>query len=167
MGFIKDFMDNHHCPLAVAATHQPKGEDMYENNIVSDIVDMKDWEGCLFIVKKTTGATGTATATINACDNNTPSNTSGALTFWYRSMTTQDTWASDWATSASLAITAGSDEIWEILITGDQVAAVAEYSYIKLTLTETESTAQDGAVVTMLVGPKYATKGSMIPSVLD
>lgn len=167
MGFIKDFMDSHHCPLAVSSTEQPKGEDMFENNIVSDIVDMKDWEGCLFIVKKLAGAVGTATATVNACDDTTPTTTSSALTFWYRSMTTQDTWATDWATSASLSITAGADEIWEIFVTGAQVAAVANYHYVKLTLTEVDSTAVDGTVVTMLVGPKYGMKGSKIPSVLD
>jgi pyrroloquinoline quinone (PQQ) biosynthesis protein C len=168
MGFTKDFMHNHHCPMAVTSSQQAAGEDMFNGNIVSDVVDMKDWGACLFIVKKLAGAVGTATATIKACDDIVPTTRSSALTFYYRKMTTADTWAADWATSASLSIAAGADEIWEILVTADQVqATAATYHYIELTLTEVDSTAVDGTVFCMLIDPRYAKGSTVVDSVID
>lgn len=164
MGFSKDFMHNHHCPMAITSTEQPKGEDVFDSNTISDVVDMKDWGACLFIVKKLDGAVGTATATVEACSNAAAAATT-AVTFYYRSMTTADTWATEWATSASLSITAGADEIWEIMVFGDQL--VSDRHYVRLKLTEVDSTAVDGSIQTILLEPRYAKPSTSVDSVLD
>lgn len=158
MSGFSDFLINHHVPQAVGATEQPKGEDMYEGNITSDVINLSAWEGIVFIVQKTTGATGTATATVESCSAAAGTNNT-AVTFRYRYATTPDTFTA-WSTSASLAITAGSDEVWEIAIASSDLYKGTEtvpvnHQYVRLVLTETESTAQDGSVTSILYGPKY------------
>ena len=160
MSGFADFLVNHHVPQAVTSTEQPKGEDIFESNVSSDVINLSAWEGVVFIVTKLAGATGTATATINSCDNVTPS-TATAVAFRYRYSTTPDTftaWAD--ATSSGVAITAGADEVWEFAIASSDLykgtaTAPVNDQYVRLVLTETESTAVDGSVATILYGPKY------------
>ena len=158
MSGFSDFLINHHVPQLVTSTEQAAAEDMFNGNITSDVANLKDCEGALFIVTKLDGATGTATATVESCDDVTPT-TSTAVTFRYRVATTPDTFTA-WSTSASLSITAGANEVWEIAIAssdlykGTETAPVND-QYVRLVLTEVDSTAVDGGVVTMLYGPKY------------
>ena len=164
MSGFADFLVNHHVPQLVTSTQQPKGEDMFEGNITSDVCNLKDWEGALFIVTKLAGATGTATATVESCDV-AAGTTATAVEFYYRKATTPDTFTA-WTTSSSLSITAGADEVWEIAIASSNLykgtaTAPVNDSYVRLKLTETESTAVDGSVVTILYGPKY---GHEIPT---
>ena len=166
MSGFADFLVNHHVPQLVTSTQQPKGEDMFENNITSDIANLSAWEGALFIVTKLAGATGTATATMESCDTVSPG-TATAVAFKYRYSTTPDTftaWAD--ATSSGVAITAGADEVWEFAIASSELykgtaTAPVNDNYVRLKLTETDSTAVDGSVVTILYGPKY---GHEIPT---
>ena len=166
MSGFADFLINHHVPQLVTSTEQPKGEDMFENNITSDIVNLSAWEGAVFIVTKLAGATGTATATVESCDTAVPG-TATAVAFRERHATTPDTFTA-WADVAStgLSITAGADEVWEIAIASSDLykgtaAAPVNDQYARLVLTEVDSTAVDGSVVTILYGPKY---GHEIPT---
>lgn len=158
MSGFADFLVNHHVPQAVGATEQPKGEDMFENNITSDVINLSAWEGIVFIVSKMDGAAGTATATVESCDTVVPG-TATAITFRYRKATTPDTFTA-WATSASLSITAGANEVWEIAVASSDLykgtaTAPVNDQYARLVLTEVDSTAVDGGVVSILYGPKY------------
>jgi len=158
MSGFADFLINHHVPQAVGSTEMPECEDMYEGNVTSLCCNMSAWSGIVYIVSKTTSATGTATATVESCSAYAGTNNT-AVTFMYRKATTPDTFTA-WTTSASLAITAGSDEVWEIAIASSDLykgteTAPVNHQYVRLVLTETESTAQDGSVVSILYGPKF------------
>ena len=152
------FLESHHCPMAVTSAEQPKGEDMFENDITSDITNMANWGGILYIVKKMTGAAGTAVATIESCDTVVPG-TATAIAFRYRKMTTRDTWGA-WtaATSSGVTISAGANEIWEFSVYDSELHGADQF--VRLVLTEVDSTAVDGGVLAMLFNPRY---GKEIP----
>lgn len=160
MSGFADFLINHHVPQPVGSTECPELEDFYEGNITSLCCNMSAWEGIVYIVSKTTSATGTATATIESCSAYAGTDNT-AVAFKYRYSTTPDTftaWAD--ATSGGIAITAGSDEIWEFAIASSDLykgtaTAPVNHQYVRIVLTETESTAQDGSVVAIMYGPKY------------
>lgn len=154
----KHFKDSHHMPLIVLAAQQLKGEDIFDGAagqvITSDVLNMSNWGDCFFIVKKLAGGTGTATVTAESCDNTTPT-TNTAIAFEYRAQTTTDTFGA-WtaATTSGVAITAGADELWEFHVAdGDLVEG---HSYLRFVVTETESTAVDGATFCLLTNPRYA-----------
>ena len=148
-----NFLNRHHCPMAVTSTEQPAGEDMFNGNITSDIINMENWGGVLYIVKKLDGAVGTATATVESCDTVVPG-TPTAVAFRYRKMTTADTWSS-WTAVAStgVTITAGADEIWEFSVYDSELNGTDQF--VRLVLTEVDSTAVDGGVITMLFDPRF------------
>lgn len=154
-------MESHHIPRVVLAAQQPKGEDMFEGNIVSDVFDMSNWGGALVIVKKLAGAVGTATFTCESCDDTTPSTSPNIGGYYYRNYVTADT-ASAWtlvtATTGTL-ITAGADQIWEFYIPASALEGGSNqygYKYCRFTFTEDDSTAVDGTVFLMLIEPRMA-----------
>jgi hypothetical protein len=138
-----------HC---VTSTQQPKGEDMFESNISSDVVSMENLSAIDFFLIKLDGAVGTAVVTINSCDDTTPSTTT-AIAFEYRYCTTPDTWSA-WtaATSSGVTVTAGANDMWQFHINAAELSSTDKY--IQFVATEADSTAVDGAV--MAIGtPRY------------
>jgi len=161
MSGFADFLVNHHIPQLVTSTEQPKGEAMFDSNTTSDIANLKEWEGAIFIVTKLEGSAGIATATMESCDDAAAS-TSTAVAFWERHATTPDTFTA-WARVAvgGKSITAGADEVWEFAISSSELSkgtagAPVNDNYVRLVLTETTATAVDGSIVTILYGAKHA-----------
>lgn len=158
---MSNFLESHHIPNVITSARQPKGEDMYEGNIVSDVWSMSNWNWAIVIVKKLAGATGTATFTCEACDNVTPDTHPNIGGYYYRTQTTPDTvsaWTYVTATTGT-AITAGADAIWEFAIPASALQGGSNrygYEFCRVTLTETESTAVDGSVDVILVEPRVA-----------
>lgn len=109
--------------------------DAFAGTVRSDVFNMKNYNGCTFLVYKGVGLLGTSTITINACDDVTPSNRT-AIPFKYREMITSDTWGDvQVATTTGFLTTAGSNHLYEIIIDGDELGDTG-YGYIELTLTE-------------------------------
>ena len=157
---MSNFMDSHHI-VRLTLAQQPKGEDMFEGNIVSDVINLSNWGGMYVIVQKLDGAAGTATFGIEACDDVTPT-TSPAITtgWWYRYQTAADTWSA-WTLEATTVTTiaAGADSVWEFYVPSSILEGTTNqynYKFVRWTLTEVDSTAVDGSVVTLLVDPKVA-----------
>jgi len=138
-----------HC---VTSTQQPKGEDMFENDISSDVVSMENLHAIDFILIKLAGATGVATVTINSCDDTTPS-TQTAIAFEYRYCTTPDTW-SVWtaATSSGVSVTAGANDVWQFHINAAELSSTDKY--VQFVATETTDDPVDGAVIAIGT-PRY------------
>ena len=153
-----NFLESHHVPQLVTSTEQPKGEDMFENDITSDIASLENWGGILFIVTKLDGAVGTAVATIESCDTNVPG-TGTEVDFRYRKATTPDT-VTAWTDgdSGGVTITAGADEVWEFSVYSSELYSTD--SFVRFVLTEVDGTAVDGSVITILFDPRY---GKSIP----
>ena len=160
MSGFADFLINHHVPQIVTSTEQPKGEDMFENNITTDVYNGSAWEGSLLVVSKLAGATGTATVTCESCSAADGSDNT-AVAYRCRYSTTPDTFTA-WAdvTSSGQTITAGADDVWEFAIAHSDgykgtATAPVNYQYFRWVLTEVADDPVDGSVVCMLVGPKH------------
>ena len=160
MSGFADFLINHHLPQVVTSTELAAAEDVFTGNLTTDIFNMSAWEGCIFVLQKLAGGTGTATVTCNSCDDTDPT-TATAIAFRYRYSTTPDVftaWAD--ATSSGVPVTAGADQTWEFAVAtsdlykGTATAPVND-QYCRWVATETESTAVDGAAYVLLYGPKY------------
>lgn len=97
----------------------------------SDVVSMRGYGRCLFVVHIGVGATGTQTFEVDACDDVTPSNVS-KVNFRYRQILTGDT---EGAITAGVAgtgfsVTAGSSKI--VLVEVDAKDLPAGYPFVRL-----------------------------------
>ena len=82
--------------------------DALAGTIYTDVVAMKKYETCYFILSWGVGATGTTTITVESCDDFTPTTTS-AIAYYYKRLSSGETntaWTA--ATSAGFTTTAGS-----------------------------------------------------------
>ena len=119
----------------VAQGLPPVADALSGATVYTDIVDASLAEWVEFIVQKGVGTTGTATFTVQACDDTTPSNTS-AIPFWYARAATADTYGTlTAATSTGYLNTAGSNHIERIFVDSKQVA-LAGYRYVRLKAAE-------------------------------
>ena len=128
-------------------------EDIFNGSPASDVIHMDHYRECTFVVIKNAGGTGTATATVLACDDATPSSTQ-AVAFKYRTIDDPDThgaWTD--ATSSGISISAGADEIWEFRVLASGLYST--YEYVRLNLAEVDSTAVDGGAFAILTDPRY------------
>lgn len=109
--------------------------DAFSGTVYSDVHNMKNYNGCTFILYKGVGTTGTSTITVSACDDVVPTNRT-AIPFKYRANTSGDTWgAVTVATTAGFATTAGSNHMYEIIVDGDELGDTG-YGYVELKCVE-------------------------------
>ncbi|MCK4537381.1 MAG: hypothetical protein KAV42_01150 [Candidatus Krumholzibacteria bacterium] len=148
-----DFLNEHHIPRGFPSSIIAANEDIFNGSPASDVINMSEWRGLLVICAKNTGAVGTAAFTALSCDDTTP-NTTTAIAFRERHCTASDTYSA-WADTASTGkvITAGADEVWEFFIDSRDLSGTDKY--IQAKFTEDDSTAVDGHIITMLIGPRY------------
>ena len=135
--------------------------DAFSGTVYSDVVEVQG-DGIQFIIYKGVGTTGTSTITINACDDVTPT-TESAVAFWYRKATTGDTWG-DWtaATTSGFATTAGSSQLYQIVVPADQIVASAEYGYARLKAVEVVNDPVLGGILCGVYGLRNAEQPSTL-----
>lgn len=127
--------------------------DAFAGTVRSDVFNMKNYNGCTFLVYTGVGATGTSTFTVNACDDTTPSNRT-AIPFKYRTNTSGDTWgAVTVATSTGFLRTAGSNHMYEIIVDGDELGDTG-YGYVELTAVESVDSPVLGGILWIGHDPK-------------
>ena len=96
----------------------------------SDVHNMAQFDGAMFVLHWGVGATGTTVITVEACDDVTPSNTT-AIVFWYREITTGDTdgaWTK--AAAAGFTTAVGSNHVVQIFVDAADVAAASVNSVV-------------------------------------
>jgi len=148
-----NFMEQHKIVHCFPSSILDECEDMFEGNLVSDVIHLDHYRECTFVVIKCAGATGTAVVTINSCSN-AAGTTAADVAFKYREVTAPDThgaWTD--ATSDGVTISAGADEIWEFRVLASGLSSTNEY--VKCTMTEDDSDAVDGAAFAILTDPRY------------
>jgi len=149
MKFLEQHKIVHCAPTAIIANN----EDIFTGSPVTDVIHLDHYRECTFVVIKNAGGTGTATVTINSCSN-AAGTTAADVAFMYREVTAPDThgaWTA--ATSTGVSIAAGADEIWEFRVNANGLDGTNEF--VKMTLTEVDSTAVDGAILAILTDPRY------------
>jgi len=109
--------------------------DAFAGTVTSDVFSMKNHKLAVAVISKGTGATGTSTITVLACDDVTPSTTS-AIPFKYQAITSGDTpGAITNATTAGFATTAGSSQRYLVYIDASDLAS-SGYGYCQINAVE-------------------------------
>lgn len=137
--------------------------DFADTTQYTDIFNAANHKQTTFLIVKGIGTTGTSTITVEACDDTSASNTS-AVPFRYRACTTLDTWgALTDATTSGFTTTAGSNQLYEVVVDNDVLAA-SGYKYLRLKMVEVVNSPVLGAVLVHLGLPRYpqATQSSAI-----
>lgn len=128
--------------------------DAFAGTVRTDVFNMENYLGCEFIIQKAVGTTGTSTITVNACDDAVPT-TRTAIPFRYRACTSGDTWgALTNATSAGFTTTAGSNQLYEIIVDAAELGKVS-CGYVELTATEVVDAAVLGGITWIGHEPNY------------
>ena len=145
------FSQNHKIVTGIAPAADP-----FAGTAYTDVVNVKNYGHVTFVVNKGVGATGTATLTVEACDDATPSNTQ-AIPFRYSRQvdSTNVTGALTAATTAGFLTTAGSNEKYIIEVDVAELASEG-YGYVRLKSVEGVDSPVAGSVDVILSEPRYA-----------
>jgi len=131
--------------------------DAFDGTIYTDVVSMKQYETCYFMVVAGEMATGTTTITIEACDDFTPTTTS-AIVFDYKRVSSSETntaWTA--ATTSGVLTTAGSDQLYVVRVKASNLD-VSGTIYENVRLKAVEGTADTDLIagcVIMMADPRY------------
>ncbi len=124
--------------------------DYTAGNVQTDIFSMENWSSITFFVYKGVGTAGTATVTIEACDDVDASNVT-AIAYRYSSNTATDVIGDLTDVGvAGVTISAGSSQIWAFTVNADEL--VSNRKFVRMVLTEVDSTAVLGGIMAVLSG---------------
>lgn len=123
--------------------------DAFASTVASDVVDMSGWFKCLFVVYAGVGATGSSTFTVEACDDETPSNTT-AIAYQSRMILADDTEGAITArTTSGFIPTVGSSKILLFEVDANDLAA-SGYRYVRLKAVESVDSPVLGGILVIL-----------------
>ena len=151
---MNNFMEQHKVVHCFDSTFVADNSDFMASNPASDVITLDEYRECTWFLIVNSGGTGYAAITVESCNNTTPSTTT-AIAFKYRKIQDPDThgaWTA--ATTSGFSTTAESDCIYEIRVTADGLSSTDKY--VRLQITETDDTAQNGAAFALLTQPRYA-----------
>lgn len=127
--------------------------DRWTSNPATDVVSLKYWDHVTFIVTEGAGGVGTRTTKVEKCTSKAAANNT-AIAFNYRVGTyTGALGAITAATSAGYLQPAGANK--HLIIEVDAAELGPSYPFVRLTFTETDSTAVDAAVIAILSKSSY------------
>jgi len=133
--------------------------DLYQGNYASDVINMQDWQDCIFIVNQTSGV-GQAELSIKRADDVTPTTTAGAPTWrWRKSTASGDVWNAWTTVSSSSGFLTGitPDKVFELHIRGDEVGGSSDYKYIFLNADQVTDSEVDVDIIAILFNGRYMT----------
>jgi hypothetical protein len=127
--------------------------DLFAGNPASDVISMANHDRITFFLAKGAGATGTATMTVESCDDAVPTTTT-AIPFKAWASTSGDALGDMQEVAATgLTTTAGADQLYAVEVCA---SALAEGDgFVRLKLTEVVNDPCGGAVVAILSGSRY------------
>jgi hypothetical protein len=128
--------------------------DFGDTSQASRVVSMKNHNRVRFLVNWGVGATGTQTLQVEACDDTTPT-THTAIPFWYRVTAAGAAPGTITAAAAAgVATTAGSNQIVEVEVPAENLAALG-YGYVRLLMTEVVNSPMLGGILIEMLEPRY------------
>lgn len=141
-------------------------------NTSSDIVNVSNYHNVTFLLVKGAGGVGTATITVDVCDDVTPSNTAKVGYYYRRYNATAGTWGTLTARTAaqSFATTAQANDMYEITVDTNAIADITVngtkgHKYCRLNITQVDATACYHAVVVILGDARYGKRDPIDPLV--
>ena len=128
--------------------------DVFNGTVYTDIFNMKDQEHVSFIIQKGAGALGTATITVEACDDVAGTNVA-AIPFNYQACVSGDTFgAMTKVTATGFATTAGANQMYKIEADVDLLGA-SGFSYIRLKAVEVVNDPITGGILAVFNEQKF------------
>jgi hypothetical protein len=122
---------------------------VFAGAVPTKVINMKNWASACFIVQCGVGAVGTATITIEACSDITPTLTT-AIPFFYQECVTGDTYGPMiQAPVTGFTTAAASHKVYKVFVL-EQSLALTGYGYVRLKSTEVVVGAIAGGVVAVL-----------------
>ena len=126
----------------------------FAGTVYSNVVSMRNYKTCEFIIFKGVGTTGTSTITVQACSNTTPDARS-AVAFRYQICTTKDTWGDmTECANTGFTTTAGSAQLYRIFVDASVLAEVG-YEFVQLKCVESAAVAVLGGILIQLHEPRF------------
>jgi hypothetical protein len=127
--------------------------DAFAGTVYTDIINLKNFEHVSFIVQCGAGGTGTATITVEACDDVSASNVS-AIPFTYQACVTGDTFgARTKAAETGFTTAAAANKVYKIEVDTDALLA-SGYGYVRLKSVEVANDPVTGGIIAILTEPR-------------
>ena len=143
------------------AAQIPAAEDIWDGDPASDVLSLANHQGLRMTIDKYAGATGTATITVESCDNVTPSNTV-AIPFRYRVTTGATPGAWQAAAAAGFATTAGADQSYDIAVLASGLDGTDKF--VRVQVTELVDSPCDGGYHFDLFNGRFVFDGGIDPT---
>lgn len=138
--------------------------DAWAADPATDIVSLANYKNCTFIVNVGAGATGTATFTVESCDD-VSGTTTTAVPFTYAVSGTTDTYgALQQATAAGFASTAGGSDVYIIEVNSMQLSGTDQF--VRLKQVELVDSPVTVGVMIVLSEPGYASDSDTMPTAI-
>ncbi|TGE33330.1 hypothetical protein [Desulfosporosinus sp. Sb-LF] len=135
----------------------PPAADAFSGTVSTDVINMKNYGSACFVVQFGAGAVGTATISIEACSDVTPTLTT-AIPFFYQACVSGDTYgAITQATAAGFTTAAAANKVYKIFVT-DESLALSGYNYVRLTSVEVVNDPIAGGVVAVLTDGRFESE---------
>lgn len=127
--------------------------DLFATDPATDVISLANYQGVVFTLLVGAGATGTATVTVEECDDATPSN-STAIAFRYRRKDGTAAWG-EWtaATASGFATTAGASELYQIKVEADGLSD--GFPNVRAVFTEVVDDPVVGGVLATAYGARF------------
>lgn len=132
----------------------PPAADAFAGTVVTDVINLKNWEHVSFLIQCGAGAIGTSTITVEACDDTTPTNTE-AIPFTYQECISADTFGEvKQAEASGFTTAAATNKLYKIEVDA-QALAKSGYSYVRLKAVEVVDDPVAGGIIAILTGGRY------------
>jgi len=132
----------------------PPAADAFAGTVVTDVINLKNWEHISFIIQCGAGAVGTSAITVEACDDTTPANTE-AIPFTYQECLLGDAFSEvKQADETGFTTAAAANKVYKIEVDA-QALAKSGYSYVRLKSVEVTDDPVAGTVIAILTGGRY------------
>jgi hypothetical protein len=127
----------------------PPVADAFAGTVYSDIINMKNFEHASFIIQCGAGAVGTATITVEACDDVAASNVV-AIPFTYQGCVSGDTFgARTKVENTGFTTAAAANKMYKIEVDVDSMI-MSGYSYVRVKSVEVVNDPVTGGILVIL-----------------
>lgn len=135
----------------------PPAANVFAGVVSTDIINMKNWQHASFLVQCGIGAVGTATITVEACSDVTPTLTT-PIPYYYQECIDGDTFGPIKQAPATGFTTAAADnKVYKVEV-DDSMLASTGYGYVRLKSTEVVVGAITGGVVAVLTDSRFESE---------
>jgi hypothetical protein len=134
----------------------PYAADLYAaGTVYSDVVNMKNHHVATFVINQELGSTGTATITVQACDDVVPTNRSAVPFYVQKYLAASDIPAAPVAVAATgFTTTAEATAAIYVIMVDAAVLAASGFSYLQMKAVEVVNDPVAGSVVIILGEPR-------------